>query len=169
MSFNAYYGCVKIDFIMSEQELTQPEAYISDFHPLTFGEEFVAEADLEKLFEIFENQHEYGVCLAYELWRTGRTEDIYKLSILGVFQQSMDLFMEKMVYTGSEFICKNNVSETEYLAFTRDIIVAKFKGEFERDFSSELLSVEERDVEYLMFLIQCELSRNRKGFFAKSN
>lgn len=154
---------------MSEQELTQPEAYISDFHPLTSGEKLVAEADLERLFEVFENQPEYEISLVYELWRTGRTEDIYKLSILGVFQQSMDLFMEKMVYTGSEFICKNNVSETEYLAFTRDFIVVRLKGELDRDFSSELLSAEEKDVEYLMFLIQRKLFINRKGFFAKSN
>jgi len=154
---------------MPEQKLTQPEAYTSDFHPLTSGEKLVAEADLEKLFEIFENQHEYGVCLAYELWRTGRTEDIYKLSILGVFQQPMDLFIEQMAHTGTEFIFKYNVPDGEYQAFTRDIIVAKFKGEFDRDFSSELLSAEEKDVEYLMFLIQCELFKNRKGFFSKSN
>ena len=169
MPFNTYYGCGKIGLIMSEQELTQPEAYISNFHPLTSGEKLVAEADLEKLFEVFEDQPEHEISLVYELWRTGRTEDIYKLSILGVFQQPMDLFIEQMTYIGSEFICKNNVRDTEYLAFTRDFLVAKFKGEFEREFTSELLSGEEKDLEYLMFLIQSGISRNRKGFLAKSN
>lgn len=154
---------------MSEKEFVQPDAYISDFHPLTFGEELVAGADIEKLFEILEAQPEYEISLAYELWRTGRIEDVYKLSILGVFQQPASLFIEKMAYTGTEFICKNNVPHVEYEAFTRDFIVAKFKGEFDRDFYSELLSADEKDVESLMFLIQCELFRNRKEFFAKSN
>jgi hypothetical protein len=168
---------------MSEQEHTQPEAYTSNCHPLPFGEKIIEGASTPELMEYYKNFPDYEVVLSYELWRTGRNEDLYELANRGIFSQEEgvtqlalkginvdenDLLYFKLEWTGANMICEFGISKEEYCAFVSDLLSIILKSYAKRSLKDEVLTPDCGTVQHrasrIMAHIQTKINSAYSGY-----